>query len=238
MSLLSICQDVADVVGLARPAAILTGTDQLSRQMLGFMKETLEELSLMDWPILQVPYQFATVVNQQAYALPADFGREIADTAFLASQYYSMRGSMTPGDWQRNRNALPSQIGRYKFRFFGLPLKLNVTPVPGTVEQVVLEYATLFRVIKAADGLPALAFTDDADISIVPEDLMRKGLKWRIRRAKGLDYSEEFNDYEIARAQRIAQSLALGSMAVAYRSQIESGADISMGFIPEFGFGQ
>lgn len=235
MSLLSVCQDVADVIGLTRPAAIISGTDQLSRQMLGIAKEVLDELSLMDWPVLQIPYSFNTVAAQAAYTLPADFGREIGDTAYLATQYYPLRGSLTPGDWNRQRNALPSQIGRYKFRIYGLPLKLYFTPVPGTVETIVLEYQTTYRVKQLDSSYKTTYFSDD-DVPLVPEDLVKKGLKWRLRRAKGLDYSEEFNEYEIARRDRLAQALTLGSMPVAYRNQAEM-SDLATGYVPEYGFG-
>lgn len=236
MTLLSVCQDVADVVGLTRPTAIVNGTDQLSKQMLGIAKEVLEELSLMDWPALQVPYSFNTVVGTSAYPLPSDFGHETADTCFLASQYYLMRGSLTPGDWQRQRNALPSQIGRYKFRLWGTPLMLNMYPTPGTVETVVLEYHTTNRV-KHSDGTYGVTFSLDDDVSVVSETLLKKGLKWRIKRAKGLDYSEEFNEYEFARMDHLAKQLTLGSMPVAYRNNIVA-PELSDGYVPEFGFGQ
>lgn len=235
MSLLSVAQDVTDEIGLTRPTAIVSGTDQLARQILAISKVVLDELSNMDWPILQVPYQFSTVVSQSQYSLPSDFDRETVDTAFLASQYYSLRGSLTPGDWQRQRNSLPSQIGRYKFRVFGLPLKLNFSPTPLTVETVVLEYHTTYKV-KQSDGTYKTTYFDDTDVSLVPEELVKKGLKWRLKRAKGLDYSEEFNEYEVARAQRLAQQLAIGSQAVAQRNLLDT-PEISGGFVPENGFG-
>ena len=235
MSLLSICQEVADVTGITRPTAIVNGTDQLARQFLGIAKETLEELCQMDWPQLEIPYQFSTVANQMTYALPADFKREIGDTAYLASQYYPLRGSLTPGDWNRQRNQLPSQIGRYKFRIYGLPLQIYFTPVPGTVESVIFEYQTVYQVQQIDNSYKNTWYSDD-DVPLVAEDLVKKGVKWRLRRAKGLDYSEEFNVYEMARAARLAQALTLGSLPVAYRNQVEI-PELPTGYVPEFGFG-
>lgn len=237
MSLLSIAQDTADVIGLTRPTAIMTGTDQLSRQMLGFCKETLEEMSLMDWPILQVSYSFDTVPEQAQYALPADFGREIGDSVYGKARYSQLRGSLTPGDWARQRNILPG-LGFYRFRIFGNPLMLNLTPTPQVAETIVLEYQSLNRVVQI-DGTMKTTFFSDDDVTVVPEDLMKKGLKWRLRRAKGLDYSEEFDDYEIARNQRLAQALQFGSMAVAYRGPWHGDeVCIGSGYVPENGYGQ
>lgn len=235
MSLLSICTDTADVIGLTRPAAIITGQDQLSRQMLGFCKETLEELSMMDWPILQVPYSFNTVVGQASYTLPTDYNREIGDSVYGQARYSQVRGSLTPGDWARQRNILPG-LGFYRFRIFGNPLKINLIPTPQVVEAIVFEYQSLNRVTQVGGAMKTTWFADD-DVSVVPEDLMKKGLKWRLRRAKGLDYSEEFDDYEIARNLRLAQTLQFGSMPVAYRGPYGEDAYLAPGYVPESGFG-
>lgn len=235
MSLLTACQDVADVIGLTRPTAIASGTDQLARQMFAIAKDVLAELGLMDWPFLQIPYSFDTVVDQASYSMPADFGREVGDTVFLASQYYQLRGSLTPGDWQRQRNSLAVQNGRYKFRLFGLPLKLYITPTPSAAEEIVLEYQTTYRVQQADTTYKTTFFADD-DEALVPEDLLKMGIRWRLKRAKGLDYSEDFNEYEIARANRLAQQLSLGSIAVAYRNQAEV-PELADGYVPEFGYG-
>jgi hypothetical protein len=236
MSLLQVCHDVADVVGVTRPLSIVSSTDQLARQMLGLAQETLEELSLMDWPILAFSHTVPTVVGQAQYDLPADFEHEIGDTLYAKNRYEQLRGSLTPGDWARNRNALPD-LGRLRFRIFGLPSKINVMPTPTLVEDLVFEYKTRLRVHRIEDNSLGFNYGVDTDVSIVPEELVKKGLKWRLRRAKGLDYSEEFDDYEFSRTSRLAQQLQFGSMPVAYRSPFDSDAFLTNGYVPESGFG-
>jgi len=234
MSLLSICQGVSDVVGFTRPTAIISSMDQIPRQCLGFAKETLIELSKMDWPVLQVPYTFNTVPGQAAYDLPVDFAREIGDSVYGAARYSQVRGSLTPADWARQRNVLPG-LGFYRFRIFGNPMQLNLTPTPQVAESIVFEYQTTYRVRQISGDFKTTFYADD-DVTVVDEDLMVKGLKWRMRRAKGMDYSEEFDDYEIDRAQTLAQAMQLGSLPVATRSPYYEG-ELGMGYIPESGFG-
>lgn len=234
MTLLIIAQRVCGVIGITRPTAIVTGQNELAYQILGLAEEALEELSLMDWPVLQVPYTFDTVVDQAQYDLPADWGRETGDTAYAASQYNQLRGSLSPAQWQNQRDALQAQIGRYRFRIFGQPLQLNITPTPQTVEAVTLEYQTTNRV-RQNDGTFKASFFADDDTSIVPETLLYKGLKWRLRRAKGLDYSEEFDDYEKDRFAQLAQQLQFGSQPVAVRNGTEQ--PWSDPYVPENGFG-
>lgn len=234
MPLLTVCQDVADLVGVQRPVAIVTSTDQLARQMLGLAKETLEELCLMDWPQLTVSGTIATVIGQAPYAIPLDFEHEIGDTMYIASRYERVRGSLTPADWARQRNSLPD-LGHYRFRIFGYPRTINIMPTPLVSESLVYEYKTNYRV-KHADSTLGFTYTDDADVPLVPEELVVKGLKWRLRRVKGLDSSEEFDDYEFSRNSRLAQQLQLGSQAVAYRSSFDD-APLTDGYVPETGFG-
>lgn len=233
MSLLSVSQDVCDVIGLTRPTAIITGQDQLARQILGLARKTLEELGRMDWPMLEIPYSFNTVVDQAQYTLPTDFGREVGDTVYVASQYTALRGSLTPGDWQRQRDVLAPQNSKYRFRIFGLPLKLNLSEAPQVVEEITLEYQTTYRV-QQADATYKNTFFADTDVSLMPEELLKKGLEWRLRRAKGLDYSEEFDDYEMSRAQWLAQALGLGSTAIAYKFGNEIAEQM---YVRENGFG-
>lgn len=235
MTLLSVAQDVCDVIGLVRPPAVVGSNDQLGRQVLGLAKETLEELGRMDWPELQIPYTFNTVAGQDSYDMPADFGREVGDTLYIASQYSKLRGSLTPADWQNQRDVLAPQIGKYRYRIFGLPKKLYLAQTPEVIEAVTMEYQTTYRVLQD-DATYKNTFFADSDVSLMPEELLKKGLKWRLRRAKGLDYTEEFNDYEMSRAQWLAQALSMGSLAVAYRYGVDEN-EITNGYIRENGFG-
>jgi len=233
--LLQICHDTVDAVGIQRPVAIVTGMDQLSRQLLSLAKESLEDLSLMDWPVLVMVGGITTVPGQETYDLPVDFEHEIDDTMYAAARFQALRGSLTPGDWARQKQNMPD-IGQYRFRVFGNPLKLHVLPVPQLAENLVYEYKTKNRVRKS-DGITlAFTYTEDQDVSLVHEELVKKGLKWRLRRAKGLDYTEEFDEYEISRNSRLAQSFAFGSMPVAVRSPWD-GAPLTDGYVPEVGFG-
>jgi hypothetical protein len=228
MTLLSICRSVTDAVGLQRQSVIVTSQDQLARQLLELATQTLEELSLMDWPILMRAGTVTTVVDQTQYALPADFEHQIGDTFYASARYEQLRGQLTPGQWALQRNALPD-LGRFKFRIFGNPLKINIIPAPQVVEDFVYEYKTSNRTTSGA------TYTADTDVSLVPEELVKKGLQWRIRRAKGLDYTEEFNAYENAYKLRLAQQMQFGSIPVAVRSGQD--APLTNGYVPETGFG-
>lgn len=236
MTLLTIAQRVCDTVGLPRPASIASSSDQLGRQMFGLANDTLEELRELNWPQLETPHSFDTVVGQDAYFLPADYARFETDTAFITSEYYSLRGSLTAKEWSIRKNGLNQSLGRLRYRVFGYPLKLQFIPTPQTVQNITIEYVSNYLVI-GSDEVRRPMFSQDSDECILPEELVRKGLKWRIKHAKGLDYSQDFNDYETSCAKLFAQSLNLPSTPVAYRYPWGDYQDIGFPVIPETGYG-
>lgn len=236
MSLISICQRVCDAVGLPRPSTVSASTDPLPRQLMALANEVLEDLCRKDWPSLVTTYDFSTVAGQDTYDLPADWLRQVADTVYISTQYYGLRGSLSPAEWQGRRNALPSQLGRYTYRIFGYPLKFKIYPTPDVVEDLSLEYVTSSRTIKLDDGSLRAEYIEDTDVSIIPEEIVRKGLKWKIKHAKGLDYTEDFNDFEMSLGTIFAQQLVLGSVPVAYLRTTDT-PELYDGYVPENGFG-
>lgn len=235
MSLLTVVTRVADEVGLPRPAAVATGTDQLARQMFSLANAALTDLAMMDWPVLTLQLSFPTIVDVDNYAVPAGWSRFVTDTAYVSSLYYQMRGSLSPAEWNRRQNGWPTDVGRYRYRVVGQPQRIFIQPVPQLVETITLEYQSNLLAIDT-DGVRIPLYAQDTDTAIFDENLIRKALKWRIKHAKGLDYSEDFNAYETARDLMFAQQLNLPSVPVAYRSPFEI-PELSDGYVPENGFG-
>lgn len=235
MTLLSIAQRVADAVGLPRPAAISGAQDQLARQLLALANEVIEDLALLDWPVLQTTAQFNTVVNQEAYSLPADFREFVTETAYNATTYYNIRGSITPGEWQMNKQRLLQPTGRFKLRLMGDPLKIYIVPAPQRVESIVYEYKSTSLVTTSTGTLTTL-FTNDTDVPRINEEVVRKGLKWKIKHAKGLDYAEDFNDYEMAKKTYLAKAKAYGSIPVSNRYYADI-PELGEGYVPQTGYG-
>jgi hypothetical protein len=117
----------------------------------------------------------------------------------------------------------------------GNPPVFVMSPIPGTVETVVLEYRTNNRVVQS-NGALALNWMNDTDTPIVPETLVKLGMKWRLKREKGLEYSDEFDDYVIQKQTYVSQALDIGSLSVAYRHLLDY-PEIANGYVPEYGFG-
>lgn len=235
MTLLTVAQRVADEVGLPRPSAIVSSSDQLARQMLALANSTMEELGKMNWPELETQHSFPTVIDQVAYSTPSDYDRFATDTAYVSTQYYMVRGSLSAREWALRRNGMSSLTGWARYRVFGYPPTIQFVPAPKTVQTVIIEYISKNLVI-GVDTTRKTLFVLDTDSPVLSEELLRMGLKWRIKHAKGLDYSEDYNAYEKRTAELFAQRLNLGATAVAHRSPY---GDENLGFpyVPDTGYG-
>lgn len=238
MTLATLCQRVVDEVGLPRQSSIASSNDQLARQLFAFANTTIEELNRKTWPCMEIPYTFDTVVGQDVYNFPTDWKRTVVDTVYNSAVYYNMRGSLTAADWYRQRNGLPANLGRYKYRIYGRPLKIFLTPTPQVAETLVFDYVSAWPVMDGGDEIAKPLFAQDSDTSIIPEALVRMGVKWRILHAKGLEYAEAFNEYEAETKIELAQQLGFGSQAVAVRPfWAENWPYYADGYVPETGFG-
>jgi hypothetical protein len=235
VALLDLVQRVCDEVGLPRPVTVASATDQLARQLFGLANAELEELSKrFDWPVLTREYNFPTVAAQPQYALPGDYRKFLANTVYDSTRYYQMRGSLSAGEWQRTKAMNLGSLSCARVRIYGNPLKLNVLPTPTSVENVVFEYLSKNFAVNGA-GAEQLRFSNDGDTSLIDEGLVRMGLKWRIKHAKGLEFSADLAEYEAVVAREFAAALAQPHIPVGFSRHTD--APITSGYVPSDGFG-
>jgi len=235
MSLLSIVQRACDEVGLPRPAAVATATDQLARQMYSLANTELEELSKrFAWPVLIREQSFPTVAGTAQYALPADYRKFLQETVFDQTRFYQLKGSLSAGEWQRTKALNLGSLSTQRVRIYGSPLKLNIIPTPNAVNTVVFEYLTKNFALHA-DNTETTIFSADSDVPLIDEALIRMGLKWRIKHAKGLEFSADLAEYEAVVAREFAAALAQPALGVGYSRH--DNVPLTQGYTPENGFG-
>jgi hypothetical protein len=88
---------------------------------------------------------------------------------------------------------------------------------------------------ESSAGTDQRIWTADTDVPLLPDDCFILGLIWRFRKAKGLEYQEDFNTYE----EEVSRRLARTNMAPVI--QIGGGVQgvrlIDESNIPETGYG-
>jgi len=172
--------------------------------------------------------------GQQAYSLPADYDFMISGTQWDRGYRWQIFGPLTPQEWQVLKSGLSPTGPRRRFRLMAGMFYLD--PVPYDSNLLVYEYySTSFALTAGSSTSPTNAFSGDTDTYVLPDDLMILGLQWRYKRAKGLDYTQEFDTYTRA----LQRELGRDGGARALRLDIST-PDVqllSSSQIPDTGFG-
>lgn len=198
MSLLSIIQDTCDRIGVPRPTAVVSSTDQQVRQLYALANE--EGVSLAkraDWQSLVTEWTFITVAQaeQTNTPIPTDLKSFVSDSFFNRTSQRPLVGPVTPQAWQAQQ-ARPVMSGIF-LAFRERQGTFLVTPAPTAGDTIAYEYVSAsWAMSSAGQGKPA--FTSDDDSAFLDEELIKQGLRWRWKQAKGLPYAEDMETYERA----------------------------------------
>jgi hypothetical protein len=189
VSLLTACQAAVKETGVGEvPATIISNTDRSAVQLNALAERAAKQIMRRDWQALLREHTITTVASTEGYALPSDWARYVSQTAWDATNYWPMRGSITPSHWQAMKRGLITQSNvRKEFRLRGG--SVLIMPTPTAVETLIIEYARNTPWINGSTY--RVTATNDADTTVFPEYLLELEIIWRWLKAKGLDYSEE-----------------------------------------------
>lgn len=211
MSLLEICQNVADDVGVERPATIIGNPDRTAKRLLAAANRECQVLAKQDWSVLQREHEYQTIASQGAYDLPADFESLLSDTSWDRTNYWLMRGSLTAKEWQWRKSAIIATTAfRKQFRIKrGASNKRQyfIDPVPTDVTDQVFEYKSNGWA-QSSTGVIQNRWLADTDTPLLDEDLVEMGVLWRYLKRIGQSYIEEFNESSLIVRQMLAQDRA------------------------------
>jgi hypothetical protein len=224
MSLLSICMDVADDLGIDRPKTpIINSNDQAARRFKQAARRAAISLQrAANWDPLVIEYTF-TANGQSDFDLPADYSRMVDDTLWERSRYWQLRGAMSPQKWQRYKSSIYGRATlwrRWRMRVpsgatVGATRKFSIDPpisASDTTSSFVFEYVSAWWCRVAATGQLTGDWTADADTSIIGEQLLELGVRWRMLRRLGLAYDEEKDEYEHELSMQIARDSGGGAI--------------------------
>lgn len=203
MSLLSLVKDACDRLGLPRPTVVYASTDQQVIQLLGLAQQEGIELARRHrWQAITAEKTFtSTAAETQTGAIPSDFDRFVDDTFYNRTQKREVQGPLNAQQWAFHKSVVATTIIE-AFRQRGN--NILITPTPNGTDTYAYEYVSR-NWCESSGGTDQAAWAADTDTGILSEELMKLGLVWRWKKAKGLDYAEEFRTYEMQVAQAIAR---------------------------------
>ena len=199
MSLLTICQNAADGIGIARPSAVWGETDSSTRILLACARHALESLGRCHpWQILIKEGSISLTSGTKTYAVPADFRELRPDTTWdrVADRSVVFPGSQ---EWAFiNGRDISTSLNR-RMRIIGDEFTLYEAPTATVSDVIYYEYITKNLVTGDKE-------TWDADIntSVLDEWLIELSVIWRYKQRRdtpGWAEDRAFFNKELAAAK-------------------------------------
>ena len=207
MTLLTICQDAAKIIGITAPDAVTASTDTSVIQLNAVANQEGRALvERYDWEVLTKEGSKTTLAATSQgtmVSIAADFGRFSNNTMWNRTTDRTYHGPLTGAQWQRILAVVSGGITNY-FRIRGGSLLLHPTPPAG--ESIKFEYISKNWVDESGGAVAdADKFTGDSQTSVLSEELITLGVIWRFLKIKGLPYDQQFMEYQ-SRLQEYTQS--------------------------------
>ncbi len=202
MTLLTVCQNAAQLLTIPAPDVVLASTDQQVTQLLALLKQTANRARRAhDWSNLITPYTFTCgASNAQSGQPPTDFdhmsdGMEMWND----TQDQVIFGPLSAREWVDMITLDLTTIPQY-WRIIGGVLNIYA---PRSGETIRYEYVSKNWITRASDSSSVSEFEADDDTFRIPEQVLIDGLVWRWKQAKGLDYAEDVQTYNETLADEI-----------------------------------
>lgn len=216
MNILEIAQDAADICAVARPTDLFNQSSQNDQLFASVVKSTLSSLMRhAEWQTLTREGSLYTTDGVKDYLIAntaPDFYALVNGTMYIKDNIRSVIGAITEEKWRKLKQYhLPEidlmfKVQNNMFRFVKNPgcLELKFT------------YKSNAVCFDAKTGEPKSQITANTDIPVFDEYLVKLGIIWRWNKRTGLDYAEEYNEYQRELNKSYAESKAVGDINLGY----------------------
>ena len=215
-SILKICQEVADLAATKRPQDLFNLNSQQDAIFLSTAKSALDSLLRYgDWPELTKEGVLRTAGKKDKYLMEEvcpDFYCILNNTIYVKDGNEKLIGAITPQDWMREKyfNEASSDT-----KFIIQNGMIKFLTIPKDNIKIVFQYRSNAICLDASNGyMEKSIITKNTDIPIFDEYLVKLGILWRWLKRNGMDYTEEYNEYEREIKKKFASSLSVKDISV------------------------
>lgn len=192
-------QEFCEKMLLPVPSSVVNTADPNVRQIRALLLEAGNSIALRgEWSRLTHEEVHTTVAQEDQgsiYDITASSAtafRKIKNETFWDRTDKLPIYPINPIEWQRVKATIAAQP-RYRYRL--VRGRLLFTPTPPAGHSVAFEWVSKWW-IQSSIGTIKERFTDNTDTFLVERELLKLGLTWRWKKAKGFDYTEEYEEYE------------------------------------------
>lgn len=137
------------------------------------------------WQALSKTHTFTTSSGIADYSIPSDYSAFANLTFWDRTNLEAVQGPVSPAKWESLRSGNLVAVGYQKY--FRVAANLfSIYPTPDASDDIAYQYYTRNWV----DG-GTTSFEDDTNEPLLDSDLITLEVKWRFRKAKGLEFAEE-----------------------------------------------
>lgn len=185
MTLLSICRDASDEIGIPQPATVAGNTDPIAQKLLRYANKVGNSLmKAVPWQALRKEQTFTAIAGEtQTGIIPSDFDRFVPETFWDRSATALLSGPITSTEWSGLKASnYTGTIRKFIYRG-GI---VSVIPVFAGGESLAFEYVS-GKWVLATDGTTyKAAFSVDTDTSLIDEELLTLGVAFEYLNGEGL----------------------------------------------------
>lgn len=192
-------QEFCEEMMLPIPSAVVHSSDPNIRQIRKLLLRAGNAIAVRgDWSRLTHEKVHTTLAQEDQgsiYDITAS-----GSTAFRKFKYETFWDRtdklpicpIDPIAWQRVKATIAA-MPRYRYRL--VRGRLMLTPTPPAGHSLAFEWISKWWIQDSA-GTIKERFTQDDDTFLIERELLTLGLTWRWKRAKGFDYTEEYEELE------------------------------------------
>ena len=216
MSLLTVCQDIAESIGIPAPSTIQGNTNQDALRLKAAVNEAGRYLYQRNWPALVVDATIVGVSATNSYALPADF-KGIVPATFWNTTDDTLARRNTPQNYEAIRHGF-AQIAiysQYRIRASISGEAVFIQPTPASGDTFVYRYRRSTWLLDSASTSTYSSWgtaAGDAATALVDEYTLFLEAKWRFLRKIGQPYEEEMKEARDHADREYADAIAAGPL--------------------------
>ena len=212
-TILEICKEVADLAAVQRPDDLFSAENQNDQIWLSVAKSELDSLMRYgNWQELTKEAILLTNSSQTIYPLDMiapDFYCLLQNTVYIKDQAERVIGAITPEQWARDKcfkvnDDVSFIIQNNRIKFLNNP----------SCWKILLMYRSSNIVWDFNTFEEKTVLEKNTDVPIFDEYLVKLGILWRWLKRSGLDYTEEYNEYQRELKKRFGVGLATKDIAL------------------------
>lgn len=221
MTLLSTCQSVAPYIGIAEPDAIVTSSKREHKELLEFAREMAARIAKgHDWQVLSVIGTITGDGTKEGFDMPDDYDRMLVKSEVWSSSLQTPLSHILDLDEWLGLDIQSFDFVVNAWTLYGGQMQLKPALATGVTAKYFYQSSSIVR--QGSSDLIE-EFAADTDTFRLNERLLKLGIIWRWKEAKGQDYAEPMEDYEELKERLIAKDKGSRMITVG-RSRRASGA--------------